>query len=165
MIKFAKVQASEALTYSQVLKAAIHDVPHFPKKAAQQEGSNYVPSKVRRRTKEQNLIQVVAKEGKLIVGAGYGICYAGVCYLEWIGIQRTHRGKGIGKKLVRYLEQAAKRQGIHKVWLNTDNHNLASIKLFRSAGYRKIGVVKKHWYGTDNILWEKQIAKPKSYAR
>ncbi len=160
MFTITPLKKGEASKFSQAIREAIHSVPGFPAAAKKAESRNYTLAKVKARIGKTASIQLVAKEKKKIVDVCYGICYAGVCYLEWIGVNSDNRRRGIGEKLVKALEIAARAKKIHKIWLNIDTHNPASKKLFRSMGYRPIGIVKKQWYGTDNMLMDKLISQP-----
>ena len=162
MITITPLREADAAQYAIAIRQAIHDVPGFPAFARQAETRNNTAIKIRGRLKKKSYIQLIAKEGRQMVGFCYGTLYAGVGYIQWIGTLRGYRRRGIGKKLVKAFETAARKRKIHKSWLNTDVDNKASSRLFKSMGYKPVGIVKKHWYGTNNILWDKLIGKPRN---
>lgn len=68
--------------------------------------------------------------------------YSGVADLS-IYIERSMRGKGLGKLLLSHLIEAAKSAGFHKLVLSTFEFNDAGQKLYAGAGFRKVGVYIK----------------------
>lgn len=65
-------------------------------------------------------------------------CYSGVVYIS-IYIERKMRGKGLGKTLLGFLIEAAKKEGFHKLVLSTFKLNEAGQKLYKSLGFREVG--------------------------
>jgi L-amino acid N-acyltransferase YncA len=59
-------------------------------------------------------------------------------------VARSHRGCGIGFKLLDALMQDAVSGGFHKVVLHALNENLAGKRLYRKAGFGEVGVFKEH---------------------
>ncbi|MBB3113070.1 phosphinothricin acetyltransferase [Paenibacillus phyllosphaerae] len=68
--------------------------------------------------------------------------YDGVADLS-IYIERAHRGKGIGQRLLRELEETAERNGFYKIVLFTFSYNGLGQGLYRKQGYREVGVFQK----------------------
>lgn len=87
-------------------------------------------------------------------------CYSGVADLS-IYIERTMRGKGLGKQLMKALIEAAKNNGFHKLVLSTFSFNHQGIKLYTSVGFRIVGTYEKqgildgNW--VDVIIMEKLL--------
>lgn len=65
-------------------------------------------------------------------------CYSGVADIS-IYIERSMRGKGLGKILINALIETAKEQGFHKLVLSTFKINEAGRRLYKSAGFREVG--------------------------
>jgi L-amino acid N-acyltransferase YncA len=65
-------------------------------------------------------------------------CYSGVGDIS-IYVERTMRGKGIGRQLLDYLIIIAKEQDFHKLVLSTFEYNEVGKKLYRSTGFREVG--------------------------
>lgn len=63
-------------------------------------------------------------------------------------IDESHRGKGYAKAAVELmLEYAFGHLHLHQVYVNVGSENQASIKIFESFGFNKVGV-KKDWIKT-----------------
>jgi L-amino acid N-acyltransferase YncA len=65
--------------------------------------------------------------------------YKGVADLS-VYIKRDYRGKGIGGKLITFIESVAKEYGFHKIVLFTFAFNELGQGLYRKKGYREVGV-------------------------
>jgi len=65
--------------------------------------------------------------------------YNGVADIS-VYINRENRGKGIGKALLHTLEIIAKKNKFHKLVLSTFPFNIAGHRLYRSLGFREVGV-------------------------
>jgi len=70
-------------------------------------------------------------------------CYSGVADLS-IYIARDSRGKGFGTVLLDYIIETARNQGFHKIVLNAFEFNEAGLRLYRSHGFREVGVYREH---------------------
>ncbi|MBI6873282.1 arsinothricin resistance N-acetyltransferase ArsN1 family A [Clostridium aciditolerans] len=65
-------------------------------------------------------------------------CYSGVGDLS-IYVERNMRGKGLGKQILNYLIEVAKKQNFNKLVLSTFESNDIGKKLYKSAGFREVG--------------------------
>ncbi|QGU96378.1 GNAT family N-acetyltransferase [Clostridium bovifaecis] len=65
-------------------------------------------------------------------------CYSGVGDLS-IYIDRSIRGKGLGKILLSSVLKTAKKQEFHKLVLSTFESNEAGKSLYRALGFREVG--------------------------
>lgn len=68
-------------------------------------------------------------------------CYGGVGDLS-IYIHRNFRGKGLGRILLDYLIETAKKQGFHKLVLSMFDFNKAGKQLYLALGFRIVGTYK-----------------------
>jgi ribosomal protein S18 acetylase RimI-like enzyme len=55
-----------------------------------------------------------------------------------IAISPAHKGRGLGRRLMAFLHEAAAERGARKIRLTVDESNLAAIRLYRSLGYTLI---------------------------
>ncbi|WP_114571420.1 arsinothricin resistance N-acetyltransferase ArsN1 family A [Exiguobacterium flavidum] len=84
--------------------------------------------------------------------------YSGVSELS-VYITRTHRGQGIGKQLLRVIEEHAVSRKLHKIILFTFPFNKLGQRLYVRAGYRIVGTFKEqgrlNGYYVDVMAMEK----------
>lgn len=98
----------------------------------------------------------VAKENGEVVGLIFGKYEAGTTFIDNVLTSSNHRGKGIGTKLMHFIEEWTKEQGGHKVWLVTHVEWKANA-LYNKLGYQKTCTLKKHFLGADFFLYEKLL--------
>jgi [ribosomal protein S18]-alanine N-acetyltransferase len=55
-----------------------------------------------------------------------------------IAISPAHKGRGLGRKLMAYLHEAAVARGAATIRLTVDESNLAAVRLYTSLGYTLI---------------------------
>lgn len=102
-----------------------------------------------RLTDQQRFPMLVADENGTVVGwAGLSsyrprACYAGIAEFS-IYLDRNARGRGIGRRLLESLIEAARERGFWKLVSRIFPFNTASRSLCRSCGFREVGVYEKH---------------------
>ncbi len=70
-------------------------------------------------------------------------CYAGIAEAS-LYVDRAFRGRGAGRLAMQALIQEAEKQGFWKLLSRVFLDNQASRKLIASAGFREVGIYKKH---------------------
>jgi phosphinothricin acetyltransferase len=70
-------------------------------------------------------------------------CYAGIAEFS-IYLERTARGRGIGKALLTALIGAAAERGFWKLVSRIFPFNTASRALCRACGFREVGIYERH---------------------
>ena len=91
---------------------------------------------------------VVERDGKVIAWAGCSSyrsrpCYAGIGEHS-VYVAREARGAGAGLVALEALFAAAEEQGYWKLLSRIFPENVASLALHRKAGFREVGVYKRH---------------------
>jgi phosphinothricin acetyltransferase len=92
---------------------------------------------------------VVAEDGAAVVGFASTStyrpreAYAGVAEFG-VYVARSHRGRGIGHALMEALADAAAERGFWKLVSRVFVENTASRALLTSAGFREVGVYRRH---------------------
>lgn len=95
------------------------------------------------------LAMLVAVEGGRIVGwAGFGEyrpreCYRGVGDYS-VYVDRTARGRGVGRALMEALVAAARVRGCWKLVGRIFTTNQPSLRLAERAGFRQVGTYQRH---------------------
>ncbi len=67
-------------------------------------------------------------------------------YIPTIEVLPEQQRRGVGRELLRRLEESAVAAGAGLIWLHVDVENNAAIRLYRAAGYRPSGR-QEHYYG------------------
>lgn len=97
-----------------------------------------------------------AVEDVKIVGIIKGDLDGGVIHITHLLVAHDKRGSGIGKALAFKVEEFGKENGAHKVYLTTGKGWEAE-KFYQKLGYKKVGVLRKHHFKKDFVVYEKSI--------
>ena len=54
---------------------------------------------------------------------------------------------GIATQMFMFIQKFARQRGMHKLWADTRTNNKPAIAMVKSAGYRKVAKLRRHWYG------------------
>ena len=81
---------------------------------------------------------------------------AGVCEIDTVLISHKKRGQGIGKQLVQKVEEIAKKEGAHKLFLITGKHWKA-VDFYNSLNYEITGERKNDLGNVDFVEFTKFI--------
>jgi GNAT superfamily N-acetyltransferase len=66
-----------------------------------------------------------------------------------------HKGKGIGKQILKYLEEQAKKLGYARLWLETRIVNEQAVSFYKYNGYLRIQNYGKYVDKSEAICFEK----------
>ncbi|MFA5871262.1 MAG: GNAT family N-acetyltransferase [Parcubacteria group bacterium] len=151
------MRALEAAKVSRLAREIISALEFYTPAARSCEINKYSAKVLLRKIKEDKFSVLVAREGNEIVGFCINQDEGTVVWLEWFAVTGLARGKGVGRLLIRALDDSAKKRGAHKIWCDTRVNNFASIKLLKSEKYKKIANLKNFWHHQDYFLFEKEV--------
>lgn len=81
----------------------------------------------------------------------------GVLYVPWIAIKKEQQKRGIGKKLITFLENYALHHGVHDIRLEaSDDVKEYYLKL----GYKLFGYDEKGYFGQNHHYLKKLLQEP-----
>ena len=91
------------------------------------------------------------RSGDDIVGGIVGEVWAAVLFIQFFWMEQKFRGKGYGKKLIKAIEDEARRFGARRSYLDT--MSMQAPGFYRSCGYKEFGSidgypggVTRHWF-------------------
>jgi ribosomal protein S18 acetylase RimI-like enzyme len=151
-----RMRVSEAPRVARLVRAVVLATPYYNERAKSHEISKYGASGLRAMIREDPDSVLVARQESRVVGFGMSRLDDGLLWLSWIGIDAAHRGRGLGRALLRAMERSARSRGCHKVWCDCRTTNTASARMLESSGYARLATVRQHWYRQDFILWQKR---------
>lgn len=75
-----------------------------------------------------------------------------------VAVLPSHRKKGIARKLLKQLLEEAKKQNLHRIYLEVRASNIAAVTLYEHAGFKEVGQ-RKNYYDNPRedailMLWE-----------
>ena len=77
-----------------------------------------------------------------------------------IYVKKSHRGSGLGKQMLNFIEVLCKKRKIKKVWLTVNRHNTHSIEWYLRMGFINKEVIVQDigaGFVMDDFLMEKSI--------
>ena len=95
----------------------------------------------------------VAEEEGVVVGSVRFWTVAGVCMIRLLSVSPAHQGRGVGKALIREIEQVA--TDAHKLYACTMLRTSRNIHLFMSLGYKAETILPNHYDHLDLICFAK----------
>jgi GNAT superfamily N-acetyltransferase len=100
------------------------------------------------KTDFENNTVVVAKDNNQIIGFVCYTTYCGKILLIWMGVRKSHWRKGIGSKLIEYLEDEGKKLGLYYIEIET---------LPEEVEYKPYEITRAFYYknGFKRILYRK----------
>ena len=98
----------------------------------------------------------IAVEGGRIVGMASGVHYihpdkAPELWVNEVGVAPTHRGRGLGRRVLSVLLDHGRALGCREAWLLTDDSNIAARRMYAAAGGRE----------TTQIMMSFDLEKPR----
>ncbi|MGZ4756757.1 MAG: N-acetyltransferase family protein [Acidimicrobiia bacterium] len=98
----------------------------------------------------------VADEGGRVVGGAFVQAERGVAHLG-MAIVESHRGAGLGRKLLNATVGWARDHGCHKVTLEVWPENSRARRLYEGAGFVDEGYLRRHYRRNSGALWDAVI--------
>lgn len=141
-----------------IFKKLVNSLAYYNDQAKQNEIKKYSVEELKHKINEDPDSVLVAEEDRNILGFCFSRLDDMLIWIEWFGVVEPARKKGVARSLVAHLESTANGRNAHKVWCDCRTENMKSINLLSTSGYQPICTVKKHWYGQDFILWQKEIS-------
>jgi aminoglycoside 6'-N-acetyltransferase I len=82
---------------------------------------------------------VVAIDGGVIVGFASAVDYVHPdkpteLWINEVGVAESHRGRGIGKRIMAAMLEVARQLGCREAWVLTDRANEPAMRLYAAAG-------------------------------
>jgi predicted N-acetyltransferase YhbS len=105
----------------------------------------------------------VAETEGAIVGSVRFWTVAGVCVIRLLSVSPAHQGQGVGKALVRAIEQAA--TDAHKLYACTMLRTARNIQFFVSLGYKAEAILPDHYDHLDLICFAKYRTDDENHKR
>ena len=106
---------------------------------------------------------VIELDGKVI---GYGGIWAAkhdpkrFCMLDWLAIEDSYRGRGLGTNLMNFLFERAKKRKIRYVYVETSSDNKSAVKFYKKCGFRKLCTIPEYYdTGQDLVILLKSMPK------
>ena len=81
----------------------------------------------------------IARQDGVALGCGGVAFFDGFAEVKRMFVREHGRGRGIARALLRRIEDETKRAGLALLYLETGNRQLAAMRLYEGAGFRRCG--------------------------
>jgi ribosomal protein S18 acetylase RimI-like enzyme len=115
-------------------------------------GWSWNPPRVRRRIASRDTNVVVAESGGDLVGIALMEYHDLDAHLLLFGVEPTHRARGIGSSLLRWLELTAATAGIELIFLEARTSNRMAREFYHGRGYRELALVRGYYSGREDAV-------------
>lgn len=115
-------------------------------------GWSWTPSRVLRAISEKHSNVIVAVEGKEIIGFAVMHYLDAEARLDLFGVHQSHRRKGVGTRMVKWLEETALINGNGVVYLETRLRNHEAREFYSSLGYKMIQRIPGYYNGRETAI-------------
>ena len=100
-------------------------------------------------------VHVAVRDGADVLGFIVFYPDGDALLLENVAVRPDATGMGVGKRLVAFCEDAARRAGARAVTLYTNEKMTANLSIYPHLGYRETG--RRHEDGFDRVYFEKPL--------
>ena len=97
----------------------------------------------------------IRDDGELIAGLD-GFSWGGYAKVEWLWVRDDHRGRGLGRQLVRAAEAEAARRGCGVV--RVDSHTFQAPGFYEKLDYERIGFAVDTPIGHGEVFFLKRLS-------
>jgi ribosomal protein S18 acetylase RimI-like enzyme len=158
-IPVSRMTPDEADDTARLIKETIWNLRYYNRLAQRSELAKYTAIKLIKKIGDDKDSVLLARDGHEIIGFCISTKDAYTIWLDWFGVRKGARRKGVGRALLTALESTVCARESHKLWCDCRTSNSASIKALSKFGFGRIVTIKNHWYGQDFIIWHKFVKK------
>jgi ribosomal-protein-alanine N-acetyltransferase len=115
-------------------------------------GWSWTPRRVAASVRAADRNVLVARCAAQVVG--FGVMHYAACdaHLELLGVQPDHRGRGLGRRILEWLEAPARAGGLAVVWLEVRASRTDAIAFYERLGYRTVARLDRYYEGRETAL-------------
>ena len=121
-------------------------------------GWKYTPKKLKKIIKDRTKNVVVARMGNKLVGFGIMTYHEEQANLDLLAVKMIYRRRGIGKQIVKWLEEVALTAGIFNIFVQARKINNDAIKFYKKLGFEIIDEKSGFYRGQETgVIMSKNI--------
>lgn len=123
-------------------------------------GWKYTPEKLKKLIKNKTKNVVVARKGNKLVGFGIMTYHEEQANLDLLAVKMIYRRRGIGKQIVKWLEEVALTAGIFNIFVQARKINNGAVKFYKKLGFEIIDEKSGYYRGHETgVIMSKNIRK------
>lgn len=115
-------------------------------------GWSWTPERVTRQIRGADAVVLTARMGRRLLGFAIMHFREEDAYLNLLAVRPTHRRAGIGRRLIRWLEDSASVAGISAIHLEVRANNRGARAFYAKLGYEEAATVPGYYRGRETAI-------------
>ena len=115
-------------------------------------GWHYTPKRIKELLKESEKNVVVARKDEKLVGFGIMTYADQNANLDLLAVKLRYRRRGVGIRIVTWLEDVARTAGISNVYVQVRKVNRGAIKFYSKCGFQVIDELSGYYRATETAV-------------
>jgi ribosomal protein S18 acetylase RimI-like enzyme len=112
----------------------------------------WTPRRVAAHIKEREHLAVIATAERQLAGFVMAQFGAERVHLALLAVADAHRGRGLGRQLVRWVEESALVAGLFHIRLEVRASNTQARRFYTKLGYTQGGVLPRYYSGLEDAI-------------
>jgi ribosomal-protein-alanine N-acetyltransferase len=113
---------------------------------------SWTPRRVANHMRQRENLVITAKDGREMVGFVMAQFGAETVHLTLLGVAATHQHRGIGRRLVTWVEESAVIAGLFLVKLEVRASNQSARRFYASLHYTELGATSGYYSGIEDAI-------------
>jgi len=103
---------------------------------------------------------IVVRKDKLLIGFGIMSYGENAANLDLLAIETRYRRRGLGRRVVEWLEKVALTAGISNIFVQVRQSNRGAIRFYRRLGYQAVEEIRGYYQRREaGVIMGKSIRK------
>ena len=102
--------------------------------------------------RDADSVVLTARSGAVLAGFAIMRYSDDVAHLNLLAVAPAHRRRGVGRKLLQWLEETALTAGTFVIGLELREGNDAAHAFYRALGYRELGQIPGYYQGVESAI-------------
>ena len=115
-------------------------------------GWSWTPARVALEINEKSSNVIVTLEGKEVIGFAVMRYLDSEARLNLFGVHPDHRRKGVGTRMLKWLEKTALINGSSVIYLEARSRNQTARTFYKGLGYREIQRIPGYYEGRESAI-------------
>jgi ribosomal-protein-alanine acetyltransferase len=124
---------------------------------------SWTPARITRHLAHAESLVLAARAGDQV--AGFAVMHFGeeVAHLNLLAVDTQYQRRGIGQRLLAWLEESAVTAGVFLICLEVRSRNPSAIRFYRNRGYQEAGRLPRYYSGReDAVRMTRDLRHPES---
>jgi len=112
-------------------------------------GWSWTPERVTRNINDRETLTIIAADSGRIAGFALAQFSDEYVHLSLLAVSMDYQRRGIGRRLIKWIEESALVAGISTIHLEVRATNQAARKFYRALGFREIALMPFYYRGRE----------------